>query len=72
MHAGDRAAARLEAHGLKGAAASLCARDLSAEAARLETALSAGQQPLAEDAAVQQAWRDVQQTLARLDATLAG
>jgi two-component system sensor histidine kinase/response regulator len=72
MHSGDRAAARLEAHGLKGAAAALCARDLSAEAARLEAALSAGQQPLAEDAAVQEAWRDVQQTLARLDASLAG
>jgi HPt (histidine-containing phosphotransfer) domain-containing protein len=72
MRAGDRAAARLEAHGLKGAAASLCALALADQAARLEAALRQGSQPLADDVAVQQAWNEVRQTLAVLAARMAG
>ena len=72
MCACDRAAARLEAHGLKGAAASLCALALADQAARLEAALRQGSQPLADDVAVQQAWNEVRQTLAVLAARMAG
>jgi len=72
MQAGDRATAQLEAHGLKGAASTLCAHDLAARAARLEAALRDCSEPVGDDAAVQQAWSELQQTLDRLDAILAG
>ena len=70
LAAGDRAVARLEAHAAKGAAAALSAESLAREAARLEDSLRDGERPLAEDAAVQQAWAAVQQALAALQDAL--
>jgi HPt (histidine-containing phosphotransfer) domain-containing protein len=59
----------LEAHGLKGAASTLCAQDLAA-GRPIETALRDCK--ACRQRGVQQAWSELQQTLDRLHASLAG